>query len=77
MDEKFIFDLSPYNTYPWWENFTNHCLKISIDNSWLWETVVNRQLLPYGARLIEPKTYHPYLRFDRESDFTMCLLRWS
>lgn len=77
MDTKFIFDLDPYNDYPWWENFLNYCATIASENSWLGETVINHQLRPYGARLIKPKTYHPYLRFDHEADFTMFVLRWA
>ena len=77
MDTKFTFDLNPYRDYPWWENFLSHCIAIAKENHWLQETVIKYQLRPYSARLIEPKTYHPYLRFDRESDFTMFVLRWS
>lgn len=77
MDEKFLFTVDPKKNYPWWLNFSSHCCDISVENHWHDETVINYQLRPYGARLIQPKTYNPYLRFDREADFTIFQLRWA
>lgn len=78
MDDKFIFELDPYFAdYNWWWNFKKYCNKIASENGWQSFTVINYELRPYGGRLITPKTYDPYLRFDSEAGFTMFVLRWS
>lgn len=79
MAEKFIFNLGPDVTAHagWWYNFGVHCHVRAVINNWQWITVVNRELRPFGGRLITPKTAHNYLRFDSEPGFTAFVLKWT
>lgn len=75
MDEKFCVNLDVH--WPnYFRNFVNHCNDIAHKNGWLVDTVVNNQLKPHG-RLIKPRTYNWYLRWDHEKYHNLFVLKWS
>ena len=58
-------------------NFLLHCNTMAEKNGWDIKTVINYKLKPLGGRLIVTSTQGMYLRWDRESNHTAFVLRWS
>jgi len=65
---------------PWpkyFDNFYTYCQYQAREKHWNIQTVVNHELKPLGGRLIVTKTQGWYLRWDREENHTLFVLKWS
>lgn len=60
----------------YFDKFYHHCSRISSDNGWELDTVINYQLKPHG-KLIKTNTQGWYLRWDDEKYHTAFVLRWA
>lgn len=81
INDKFSVKINTVNggmyTPQAFEHFFWHCHKIATKNKWIVDTVINYELRPMGGRLVKTKHYGWYLRWDKESDYTAFLLKWT
>ena len=80
ISDKFRVDVGTPWKDPWpqyFDNFLRHCQNIARSNGWAVDTVMNYQLKPLGGRLIKTSTQGWYLRWDKESNHTLFVLRWT
>jgi hypothetical protein len=81
MPDKFRVTLTkglwqdPWPTY--FNKFYQHCRNIADENNWVTHTTINYELKPLGGKLIVTKTQGWYLRWEKESDHTAFVLKWS
>jgi len=61
----------------YFDRFWTHCTEIAHANGWAPATVANYELRPMGGRLITTKTQGWYLRWNREEDHTLFVLKWQ
>jgi hypothetical protein len=62
----------------WFRNFYNHCSNLGFDYGQVLITVMNRELQPAGARLVQFDTQDGWMMaWRREQDYLMFVLKWA
>jgi hypothetical protein len=62
----------------WFDNFHRYCIGLAVDYGQVPVTVMNRELRPAGARLVQFDTQDGWMMAWRsEQDYLMFVLRWS
>jgi len=67
------------NAWPaWFDNFHRHCIGLAVDYGQVPVTVMNRELQPAGARLVQFDSQDGWMMAWRsEQDYLMFVLKWS
>ena len=62
----------------WFDNFHRHCIGLAVDYGQVPVEVMNRELRPAGARLVQFDTQDGWMMAWRSpQDYLMFVLRWS
>ena len=62
----------------WFDNFHRYCIGLAVDYGQVPVTVMNRELRPAGARLVQFDTQDGWMMaWQSEQDYLMFVLRWA